>query len=115
MSRPRYGIHFPLVRERTGYRRGPRFRWVPNDKPLSGAQGCSAGMIKCAILSRDSAKSEGDPQVARAHRAQMRTYALWARIFAGHMENDAPLVSAAVAHSRQLTNAILIRNTARCA
>jgi hypothetical protein len=110
MSRPRYSIRFPMKREKTGARRGPRFRMVPDDRNLYGARGCVAGMVKTAIHKRDWAKQETDPELARLNRAQMRSHALWARIFAGHMDADSPLVQEAIEDTRRRSDAIIARN-----
>lgn len=95
MSRPVYSIRFPMVRERTGYRRGPRFRRVPDPSSLSGARGCACRMVRVAMMDRDSAARATDPEHARWHRATMRANALWARLFAGQIAEDDPRMEAA--------------------
>lgn len=95
-------IRFPMVREKTGYRRGARYRLTPDTKQLNGAAGCAARMIACAMRSRDSALR--DAKEARTgtavtsiqiDRAAMRTHALWARVFARQITQDDARVSAA--------------------
>jgi len=102
MSRPVYPIRFPLVKEPTKWRRGPRFFRVPDQSGLYGARGCAAGMIAVAVHKRDLARfQETDPLNIAFVRASMRTSALWARVFAGHMEaKDPRVVEAQAAHSR---------------
>lgn len=108
-DRPIYSIRFPLVKERTGNKRGPRFRLVPDKSGLFGARACAAGMVAAAIHRRDSARKHvqeaarfaemGDLRKARIERLSaererntMRRHALWARVWAGHIEdNDARL------------------------
>jgi len=100
MSRPVYGIKFPLVKERTKFRRGPRFRLVVDKTGLWGARACAAGMVNSAMSYRDSALRQArDGSAAadrhRISRLHMRTMALWARIFAGQIDQADPRVEAA--------------------
>ena len=86
-------LRFPMTRERTGNRRGPRFRRIPDKTGLSGAAACTAGMIIAAIHRRESLHSRSpEPTLRRFARLQMRGHALWARIFAGQVSQDDPRV-----------------------
>lgn len=92
-TRPIYSIRFPLVKEKTGYRKGPRYRLMADKSGLWGARACAAGMVSSAILYRDSHISKS-PLGLKLDRLQMRTSALWARVFAGHIEDtDARLLA----------------------
>ena len=110
MSRPIYGIRFPLIKERTGNRRGPRFRLVPDETGLEGAKACAVRMLRCAIHARDGGRTESDAEFARYRRAQMRSHALWARVFAGHFEAGSEKVVAAQSEARARADAIISRN-----
>ncbi len=84
-------IRFPMTRERTGNRRGPRLRRIPDATGLHGAASCACRMLHSAILHRESRPSAWEtPERAalflRYKRASMRNAALWARVFAGHLE-----------------------------
>lgn len=95
MSRPVHSVRFPLVKERTGYRRGPRFRRVPDRSGLFGARSLAASMVGSAIIHRDRAARETDQRLVRWQRATMRLMALWARVWAGHIEQTDPRIDAA--------------------
>jgi hypothetical protein len=102
-------IKFPMTKEATGNRRGPRFRRVPDKARLSGAASCAAGMVAIAIRKRDLAATiPGYRDQARLDlsrqidRACMRTSALWARVFAGQIDQHDPRLAAAQAHHSAL-------------
>lgn len=100
-------LHYPMIREATGNRRGPRFRRVPDRSGLRGAALCVAGMVTCAIRKRDLARqplwaSEVAVVSARVDRVVMRSHALWARVFAGQIRNDDPRLIEAEALSKRL-------------
>lgn len=99
MSRPVYSIRFPMKKERTGYRRGPRFRLVVDKAGLWGARSCAASMVNSAMLYRSQADAAADPRQRAFYRASMRVMALWARVFAGHLENSDARIDAAQAES----------------
>jgi hypothetical protein len=88
MSTPRYSIRFDW-----SYSRRAR-RWEVVTDGLYGARACAARMISVADSYRASsqrplgADSPVTRCIARMNRLQMRTSALWARIFAGHIGND---------------------------
>lgn len=103
-SRPIYSIRFPLVKERTGNKRGPRFRLVPDKHNLTSARACAAGMVTASIHRRDIARKHAQEALrwaemgdlrqanierlnAERERQTMRSHALWARVFAGHIED----------------------------
>jgi hypothetical protein len=94
-------IKFPMVKERTGLPRGPRFRLRPDKSGLSGAAACTAGMIALAMNYRDAERrrvsdtvSTYDPEFAqlchRIARWQVRNAALWARRFSRRIAADDP-------------------------
>lgn len=99
MSRPVYGIRFAMTKERTGNRRGPRFRIVPDESGLFGARKLAAGMVRTALGYRDSWKSETHPMLVKMRRAQMRQMALWARVWAGQIDQDDARIDAAARKS----------------
>jgi hypothetical protein len=88
-----------MTKERTGKRTGPRFRLVVDKTGLWGARACAAGMVNSAISYRRSAEGVTDPRHRAFYRASMRTMALWARIFAGHIEQDDARIAEAQAES----------------
>jgi hypothetical protein len=103
-------IRFPMTKEKTGNRRGPRFRRVPDKSALNGAARCAAGMVACAILKRDSSLRidawHKDPSAAQViDRAAMRSHALWARLFAGQIADNDPRLAAAQARHTELVRA----------
>ncbi len=105
-------IRFPLVKEKTGYRRGPRYRLTPDTQQLNGAAGCAARMIACAMRKRDAARREAKEArtstaaaIVQIDRAAMRSHALWARLFARQITKDDPRVSAAEQHHTALVKA----------
>ena len=90
-------IRFAMIKEPTGNRRGPRFRRVPDKSRLHGAASCAAGMIAIAIRRRDLALTVPEYREPayrvldrQINRAVMRTSALWARVFAGQIDQHAP-------------------------
>lgn len=98
-------IRFPLVKEKTGYRKGPRFRRVPDKAGLHGAASCVVSMLHSSIIHRDSAARPWVTlkvdQYRQIERAGMRLAALWARVFAGQIDQHDPRIDAASAeHSR---------------
>lgn len=99
MSRPVYSIRFPMAKERTGYRRGPRFRVVPDKTGLFGARKIAATMIGSALIRRDRANRETDARLVRYQRASMRMMALWARVWAGQMDQHDARIGAAQAEA----------------
>ncbi len=84
----RISIKFPMVKERTGHRRGPRFHLRPDRAGLHGATFCAATMISKALSHRDWAPYAGVRDAARAkiERLHMRLASLWARVFAGQID-----------------------------
>ena len=95
MSRPVYSIRFPMAREKTGLRRGPRFRRVPDRAGLFGARSLAASMVGSAMLHRERAGREADQRLVRWQRATMRLKALWARVWAGQIDQHDPRIDAA--------------------
>ena len=96
-ARPVYVIKFPLVKVRTGSRTGPRFRRVPDKTGLHGARACAAGMVTKALNHRDWQPYAGvrDAEARRPmERANMRLAALWARVFAGQIDQHDPRINA---------------------
>lgn len=93
-TRPVYSIRFPLIKERTRYKnsKGRRYRIVADKTGLSGARSCAAGMINSAMLNRDHSYG---PRFDRSQRHAMRVAALWARVFAGHIEATDSRIEAA--------------------
>jgi hypothetical protein len=91
--KPGYSIRFSFTREKTGLRRGPRFHRVVNSAGLDGARFCAAKMLNGAIRYREaSARHRENDLVARINRLSMRLDALWARVFAGQIDqHDARL------------------------
>ena len=99
-------IRFPMTREKTGNRRGRRFRRVPDTANLHGAAGCAARMICIAIRKREAwqtsmehlrtAKLWGKQDIAwlqpcvelDAH--SVRESAFWARRFAKSIPDTDP-------------------------
>lgn len=78
---------------------------MPDKAGLSGARACAAGMVAAAIHRRDSALAHareaarlaelGDERGARVERVAaelerqtMRGHALWARVFADHIDDQ---------------------------
>lgn len=79
-------IRFPLVKERTGWRRGRRFHLVPAEQGRTGLESSIRATIRCAIRARNMAKHPiTTPRNAKIDRLQMRIYALMARSFAHHL------------------------------
>lgn len=94
MSAP-LSLRAPLVREKTGWRTGQRYHLVPKVDGASGAHKCALHAVAAAIHRRDFARRMESPAEKRFHRATMRVLALWARIFAGHInQNDTRLEEA---------------------
>lgn len=93
-------IRFPMIRERTGRRTGPRYRRVVDCSGLSGAAFCAAKSINLALMYRSNQQPVCLPperrQIAeRIARLGMRVMALWARVFVGQVDQHDPrLVSA---------------------
>lgn len=108
--RPVYSICFPLVKEKTGYRKGPRYRLVPDKTGLHGARACAADMVGVAMLDRDHRTTS--PAHARINRLHMRISALWARVFAGHIESDDARLLAAHAACRELMKEFMAQSAA---
>lgn len=84
-------IRFPLTRERTGRRTGPRYRRVIDAAGLYGSAACAARSINMAMRYRDerpaSYHTAESRQIAvRIARLGMRVMALWARVFAGQID-----------------------------
>lgn len=97
-------IRFPLVNERTGARRGPRYRRMPDKIGLHGAALCAASMIRAAVVMRDGAAREPGSSYGAYCRVSMRQKALWARVFAGQIrDDDARLAEAAEQSARLVT------------
>ena len=109
-------LRFPLIRQRTGLRMGPRYRRVVDTSSLYGAARCVASMLNAAMRSRDES-----PMVARfapadairrqqlhlrAARLSMRLSALWARVFAGQIRDDDPRLADAMAARSALVREI---------
>lgn len=75
-------IKFRPVRERRGR---CWVRTVSADQPTAAGR-CAANMIRCAIATRESTLWGGHP----AQRLIMRKDALWARVFAGQVDQHDP-------------------------
>lgn len=102
-------IKFAMVRVRTGYRKGPRYRRVVDCTALSGARYCAAKMINGAILYRDQSPAkfcdeEGAVLFRRIARLGMRNDALWARVFAGQIDQHDPRIDQVMQARRELVN-----------
>lgn len=96
-----------MVKEPTrNGRRGPRYRRMPDKSGLQGAAFCAAGMLCNAIRHRDSAKrpwvSSNVDLYVRIERAGMRLSTLWARIFAGQIDQHDTRVAEAMAEKGRL-------------
>lgn len=92
-ARPHYSISFPIVKERIPWDRR-RFRKTVSQDGLFGARACAARMVSSAMRERDSAM-KGDSW-STMHRHRMRSYALWARVFAGQLDQHDPRIDRAV-------------------
>jgi hypothetical protein len=93
-------IRFQMTRERTGRRTGPRFRRVVDCEGLSGAKLCAAKMLNLALMYRDQALPAWEHPARRRialriARLGMRVQALWARVFAGQIDQHDPRLDAA--------------------
>lgn len=86
-------IRFPMTRERTGRRTGPRYRRVVDRTGLFGAAFCAATSVGMALREREHAK---DGSHVRIHRLGMRIHALWARVFAGQIDSHDPRLDVAM-------------------
>lgn len=96
-------IRFPLRKVAISPRpvRGPRTEIIPDDTGLWGRAKCAAGMITAAIHRRQRAERDarfGGPvlremQAVRFARLQMRSHALWARVFARQISDADPRLS----------------------
>lgn len=99
--RPVCPIKFPMRKERTGNRRGPRFRLRPDKDRLYGAASATAGMISLAMSYREDERRRA-AGVATAYnrefallchkiaKEQVRSAALWARRFSHRISDDDP-------------------------
>ena len=65
-----------------------------------------ANMVRLAVLSKASRFHQPVALIRQYDRATMRTYALWARVFAGHLGADAKQVVAAEETARHLARQI---------
>jgi|GEM_PF-3617093 len=101
-TRPATSIRFPRVKERTGYRRGPRYRLAIDSTGLHGARLCAARMVNSALLHRDAAPRAHRPEFAKVDRLGMRLSALWARVFAGQIDQHDPRLDATQAERHAL-------------
>jgi len=102
-------IRFPLVKEKTGNRRGPRFRRVPSKAGLQGAASCACSMLHSAIIHRESAQGPGYSVKnadlhRRIERVGMRVAALWARVFAGQVDQHDARLDAAMSEKSRLVD-----------
>lgn len=92
--RCRMTIRFPLTRERTGRRTGPRYRLVIDRTGLTGSADCAARMIGLAMMYRDQRHSAVSPerraQAVRIARLGMRIQSLWARVFVQQISQHDP-------------------------
>ena len=96
MNQP-YSIRFPMKKESTGRRTGKRYRLVVDKTGLFGARSCAASMINSALIDREAAKDDlrmGAMNFVRFHRLGMRLDALWARVFAGQIDQHDPRLDA---------------------
>jgi hypothetical protein len=101
-------IKFPLVKERTGWKSGPRFHRIPAKAGLSGARACVALSLIGAVHKRDWLRhKESNPLLVRSQRLQMRMHALWARVFAGHFTAQDPRLLATEAAYHAASTAIM--------
>lgn len=94
-------IRFPLTRERTGRRTGPRYRRVIDRTGLFGSAACAARSIDMAMRYRDEQQpahlSDEQRQFrTRIARLGMRVMALWARVFAGQIDQHDPRLDEAI-------------------
>lgn len=92
-------IRFPMTRERTGRRTGPRYRRVVDRTGIFGAAFCAATSIKLSMSEREHAKEGRQVQI---YRLGMRIHALWARVFAGQIDQQDPRLEAAMAERTAL-------------
>lgn len=93
-------IRFPMTRERTGRRYGPRYRRVVDVTGLIGSAACAARSINMAMRYRDEHQQTQRPldQLMLANRIArlgMRVMAIWARVFAGQIDQHDPRLDAA--------------------
>lgn len=112
-------IKFPMRKERTGNRRGPRFVMRPDKTGLSGAALCAAGMVSLAMDALDEVRGTGAWTHARPWsnerlyalnkriaKWRVRYNALMARLFVGTIDKEDPRFTAIHAehavHMREL-------------
>lgn len=94
-------LRFPMIRERTGRRTGPRYRRVVDCSGLTGSAACAARSLSMAMRYRDQARAEVTPSAAKIARMGMRVMALWARVFVQQIsQHDARLDEASNARER---------------
>lgn len=99
MNKP-YSIRFPLKKERCSYDRR-RWRRVVDKSGLDGARFCAAGMVNGALLYRAEANGAATALRQKIARLGMRADALWARVFAGQIDqHDARLDAASQERGR---------------
>lgn len=109
-------LRFPLIRQRTGLRMGPRYRRVVDTSSLYGAARCVASMLNAAMRSRDevplvprfapASEIRRQQLHRRVARMSMRLSALWARVFAGQLRDDDPRLTATMAARSALVREI---------
>lgn len=109
-----YSIRFPKVKERyKGDRR--RVRHTVDNAGLHGARFCACNMVRGALLYRDEAASLTTTKFSylsaeriavrqRIARLGMRLDALWARVFAGHIDQSDPRIDAAMTERSRLVD-----------
>jgi hypothetical protein len=114
-SRPSYSIRFPLIKERTRFGRRVSIRLVADKTGLQGARFCAAGMITMALSYRAEAARVIPVQQdihRRISRLGMRSCALWARVFAGQIDQHDPRIDAAQNERSVLVQQLLGRHAA---
>lgn len=109
-------LRYPLIRQRTGLRMGPRYRLAVDASKLHGAARCTANMLNASMRSRDEyAVASRAPLFVASRRQQlhlrvarlsMRLSALWARVFAGQIRDDDARLTAAMAARSALVREI---------
>lgn len=107
-------IRFPLVKVPTGSRTGPRYHRRPDKTGLHGAAACAANLVTLAMSHRDDRPLRYDDPVEhrRRHRMQMRHAALWARVFAGQIDQHDPRIDESQARISALLNKAYFTNAA---
>lgn len=107
-------VRFPLIRVPIPHTR-PRRHWQQIDTDrLTGAEQCVANMLNCALRYREEQPRSMAPASKRVMhrriaRLNMRVHALWARVFAGHIDSGDPRIDAALDERHQLIRQLVGR------